>query len=176
MISTHTLTWSVTTAVLFHAVQLIISTHTLTWSVTGGLITLWFFGRFQLTRSRGAWQQTIICNDLKQHFNSHAHVERDCYILRWWPIHWLFQLTRSRGAWPQGVFKQITTGFDFNSHAHVERDEIQSCSAVCSCVFQLTRSRGAWLQSVRRSFVIDVFQLTRSRGAWQVVLLPREQQ
>ena len=33
-ISTHTLTWSVTTAVLFHAVQLIISTHTLTWSVT----------------------------------------------------------------------------------------------------------------------------------------------
>ena len=34
MISTHTLTWSVTTAVLFHAVQLIISTHTLTWSVT----------------------------------------------------------------------------------------------------------------------------------------------
>ena len=100
LISTHTLTWSVTTAEISALSPPSISTHTLTWSVTGGLITLWFFGRFQLTRSRGAWQQTIICNDLKQHFNSHAHVERDCYILRWWPIHWLFQLTRSRGAWP----------------------------------------------------------------------------
>ena len=56
MISTHTLTWSVTTAVLFHAVQLIISTHTLTWSVTA-----------------------IYCADDRytDYFNSHAHVERD---------------------------------------------------------------------------------------------------
>ena len=41
-----------------------------------GIFLIWK-NIFQLTRSRGAWQQTIICNDLKQHFNSHAHVERD---------------------------------------------------------------------------------------------------
>ena len=58
-ISTHTLTWSVT----FFLVLLVdlndISTHTLTWSVTTGLDTL---------------------DDELLHFNSHAHVERDCYV------------------------------------------------------------------------------------------------
>ena len=98
MISTHTLTWSVTTAVLFHAVQLIISTHTLTWSVTT------------------AEQHWLYPN---YHFNSHAHVERDnslkaidiiisisTHTLTWSVTTYsfddckqsAFQLTRSRGA------------------------------------------------------------------------------
>ena len=56
MISTHTLTWSVTS---FHSLCLVglkISTHTLTWSVTDGY-------------------RLAVSTDTD--FNSHAHVERD---------------------------------------------------------------------------------------------------
>ena len=54
-ISTHTLTWSVTLWHLRCSLNVCISTHTLTWSVTtpcgGYSLSL----AFQLTRSRGAW-------------------------------------------------------------------------------------------------------------------------
>ena len=79
-ISTHTLTWSVTERLTDEHNTIQISTHTLTWSVTSMLI-FWVIRllAFQLTRSRGAWQ--IQCNDLNliNHFNSHAHVERDTW-------------------------------------------------------------------------------------------------
>ena len=55
-ISTHTLTWSVTTYYLLKIDYFVISTHTLTWSVT-----FEFFNN-----------EMYIPN-----FNSHAHVERD---------------------------------------------------------------------------------------------------
>ena len=55
-ISTHTLTWSVTSLWVIPPTLSPISTHTLTWSVTFRIVV--FFG--------------IIKN-----FNSHAHVERD---------------------------------------------------------------------------------------------------
>ena len=55
-ISTHTLTWSVTSTADEHADREKISTHTLTWSVTE-----WFIGIL----------------DKSKDFNSHAHVERD---------------------------------------------------------------------------------------------------
>ena len=99
-ISTHTLTWSVTspwpsTANECQKFQLTrsrgawpakpskrwyysrISTHTLTWSVTDLAAALWTCTEFQLTRSRGAWLLS------------------SC-IAR---CHSAFQLTRSRGAW-----------------------------------------------------------------------------
>ena len=56
VISTHTLTWSVTTVVRFFGQYIKISTHTLTWSVTSSA------GR--------------VCAGALN-FNSHAHVERD---------------------------------------------------------------------------------------------------
>ena len=56
IISTHTLTWSVTSERLSWHNQTAISTHTLTWSVTGTGGS--YHGQ--------AW-----------YFNSHAHVERD---------------------------------------------------------------------------------------------------
>ena len=78
-----------------------ISTHTLTWSVTNNSIHRIFTHKFQLTRSRGAWQLilSVLCCNVK------------------------FQLTRSRGAWrkPQPYLQTLT---NFNSHAHVERDPI----------------------------------------------------
>ena len=55
-ISTHTLTWSVTSDTLYKQNHLHISTHTLTWSVTSS---------------------SVAVLDLIAYFNSHAHVERD---------------------------------------------------------------------------------------------------
>ena len=54
-ISTHTLTWSVTSGNIGGMVSSAISTHTLTWSVTILVKIRWVLSLFQLTRSRGAW-------------------------------------------------------------------------------------------------------------------------
>ena len=102
-ISTHTLTWSVTQLFWLQWFCHTISTHTLTWSVT-------------------CWQGED--NPCTVHFNSHAHVERDCYDVKSYinifisthTLTWsvtltrrlkrsssTFQLTRSRGAWPRGL-------------------------------------------------------------------------
>ena len=80
MISTHTLTWSVTATLIGKYNAMAISTHTLTWSVT-------CCRNFSIQPLR--------------HFNSHAHVERDCTT----------DLARDDTK-------------NFNSHAHVERDEV----------------------------------------------------
>ena len=56
-ISTHTLTWSVTTLFCFLRHKMTISTHTLTWSVTLKVQKPLFYNVFQLTRSRGAWRR-----------------------------------------------------------------------------------------------------------------------
>ena len=82
--------------------RLFISTHTLTWSVTTFYTCLTSFSKFQLTRSRGAWHNE------KRHCHSWLifqltrsrgawlkHMDRFGLVS-------LFQLTRSRGAWRQG--------------------------------------------------------------------------
>ena len=77
-ISTHTLTWSVTN---FHNNTFRnakISTHTLTWSVT----LVWNVSRTYTSISTHTltWSVTGVqgfCRSIKNHFNSHAHVERD---------------------------------------------------------------------------------------------------
>ena len=56
LISTHTLTWSVTYPFRAYFTGDTISTHTLTWSVTKYGCEWTGCKRFQLTRSRGAWQ------------------------------------------------------------------------------------------------------------------------
>ena len=97
-----------------------ISTHTLTWSVTRIRYIQHWGSKFQLTRSRGAWQYNKKCIDEINNFNSHAHVERDfisaylsfCHTISTHTLTWsvtlknsnlqtvtTFQLTRSRGAW-----------------------------------------------------------------------------
>ena len=53
-ISTHTLTWSVTSYFVYKNIAFFISTHTLTWSVTGVTAVKADLNGFQLTRSRGA--------------------------------------------------------------------------------------------------------------------------
>ena len=164
-----------------------ISTHTLTWSVTSPpRANVCYQYEFQLTRSRGAWHFAKSPAPEPRNFNSHAHVERDerlnsflfslhisTHTLTWSVTernrsdlsHWVFQLTRSRGAWlatgtnyqeasafqltrSRGAWhgENVQTGFkrDFNSHAHVERDDNLLMLIRNIRRFQLTRSRGAW--------------------------------
>ena len=62
---------------LYHFTTLI-STHTLTWSVTSAANnTNRVKQAFQLTRSRGAWRKDDTVRIAGENFNSHAHVERD---------------------------------------------------------------------------------------------------
>ena len=156
-ISTHTLTWSVTcdwTCSLLLCVNFNshahverdpdrqgclnywqISTHTLTWSVTPtATIPTTAIRWFQLTRSRGAWRNTldVLCDTAN--FNSHAHVERDSANKSTLDYERAFQLTRSRGAWPAEMI----------------------CTPQ-ACEFQLTRSRGAWLTFLLLYVIINNF-------------------
>ena len=100
-ISTHTLTWSVTSVYVQRFTIPRISTHTLTWSVTlKRLYSSSFFSKFQLTRSRGAWLNSISLFVGRFSISTHT-------------------LTWSVTLWQPP--KQPCTSY-FNSHAHVERD------------------------------------------------------
>ena len=109
---------------------------------------VWFaFGRtlkFQLTRSRGAWQgkwnapcwvfpistHTLTWSVTFVEFSYPALIEISTHTLTWSVTQRQlsdtsavrFQLTRSRGAWPERHWAGICKRH-FNSHAHVERDE-----------------------------------------------------
>ena len=119
-ISTHTLTWSVTSWNFVSSAFHKISTHTLTWSVTADKTTL---------------------KGVKGNFNSHAHVERD--IILFWRFVLLLNFNShahvERDDNPQ--LKMITNGISTHTLTwsvtkpyHFLRTEYQ---------FQLTRSRGA---------------------------------
>ena len=119
-ISTHTLTWSVTT-LMGRVVSFVeISTHTLTWSVTLGSLFLTQHPAISThTLTWSVTNVTLMRHNPQTDFNSHAHVERDGLIpialyMRGISTHTLtwsvtqlsfnrnrifrFQLTRSRGA------------------------------------------------------------------------------
>ena len=100
-ISTHMLTWSVTSFLLRSTSMKLISTHTLTWSVTPALLHLYL--RVLHFNSHAHVERDDLINSGKiqyNHFNSHAHVERD-----------------------QKFHTVIRRSSHFNSHAHVERDK-----------------------------------------------------
>ena len=154
---------------------------------------------FQLTRSRGAWPQTLKADHaLMDNFNSHAHVERDGLttperdLLNFYHLLCvIFQLTRSRGAWLNQNFMTVRWHMisthtltwsvtlteyrvqqlekHFNSHAHVERDFTSSFGILVSLISTHTLT---WSVTIWvRSWRCDsTFQLTRSRGAWPGLL------
>ena len=120
-ISTHTLTWSVTTTGLkrgdnntdfnshahverdhltkYFCSLLRISTHTLTWSVTIPELVTVDFGTISTHTLTWSVTLSIWVNALmEKNFNSHAHVERDLTIVFCLLSLAGFQLTRSRGA------------------------------------------------------------------------------
>ena len=99
-ISTHTLTWSVTS---FGSQWFATYAFQLTRSRGAWLVPfdrILFPSTFQLTRSRGPWHPPTLETKGYKNFNSHAHVERDCNTNR-----------------------KIQCNGNFNSHAHVERDQ-----------------------------------------------------
>ena len=143
-----------------------ISTHTLTWSVTGQKNSRKQPNRFQLTRSRGAWQGDITTLLSQIYFNSHAHVERD-YIFN--AVSNLIKYFNSHAHVERDDMNILLAESlqHFNSHAHVERDgnTVMRTDRISISTHTLT-----W--SVTRIFVIItapcLFQLTRSRGAWPI--------
>ena len=103
-ISTHTLTWSVTTKKQNPLPDTNISTHTLTWSVTNPAERVRIY--LNISTHTLTWSVTILVSIYHfdgKYFNSHAHVERDADALE--------------------ISKDDL--IDFNSHAHVERDKIK---------------------------------------------------
>ena len=100
-----------------------------------------------------------------QHFNSHAHVERDVSVitfnttalisthtLTWSVTYLLLYKNRNSHISTHTLTWSVTPKsacpyqqhFHFNSHAHVERDGVSIPMTGNDSAFQLTRSRGAW--------------------------------
>ena len=103
--------------------------------------------KFQLTRSRGAWQRLWLHIMQSQiYFNSHAHVERD-----------------KNWAWNECTLIISTHTLTWS----VTKLSDEDCDRLA---FQLTRSRGAWLLLSFWNTSRNKFQLTRSRGAWHLML------
>ena len=119
-ISTHTLTWSVTSTLALYHAKVGISTHTLTWSVTSDRYYWNYLWQFQLTRSRGAWREWQLETDQRS-ISTHTLTWSVTVRVLSMSFDKVFQLTRSRGAWP-----------------------VMSLSVFADFSFQLTRSRGAW--------------------------------
>ena len=122
VISTHTLTWSVTgTATISAGLTGVISTHTLTWSVT---------------------HSNLLFRIYDKNFNSHAHVERDCFffVLGCYTVYFNSHAHVERDEKALFLLDHLA---DFNSHAHVERDICHCRFYIFFVIFQLTRSRGA---------------------------------
>ena len=97
-ISTHTLTWSVTSFLFFCHLLLIISTHTLTWSVT--IIAVLFVALIIISTHTLTWSVTYLARIDSHNSKISTHtltwsvtldVEEQLEELE-------FQLTRSRGA------------------------------------------------------------------------------
>ena len=98
-ISTHTLTWSVTSSSVGGSSVSVISTHTLTWSVTIAVLQLVLITK--ISTHTLTWSVTTRFTALALYytnFNSHAHVERDNIGVTTSQQMIEFQLTRSRGA------------------------------------------------------------------------------
>ena len=176
----------------FHRKNIQISTHTLTWSVTsdfGFPVTIkwfqltrsrgawrhkciypyWQIFKFQLTRSRGAWHS---CKNTLSAFPISTHTLT-------WSVTLLvisligitgFQLTRSRGAW------RLTRLVEWFLSIISTHTLTWSVTAVLSLIgtfigFQLTRSRGAWPQKNSPKAVIKIISthtLTWSVTGWKL--------
>ena len=153
--------------------------------------------KFQLTRSRGAWPETLYDETDWEDFNSHAHVERDGLPYsenagKYISTHTLTWSVTRAVDW-QAVTLWIST--------HTLTWSVTSglCYELWGRLwFQLTRSRGAWrliplllkmiLQISTHTLTWSVtlcydrngrpyeFQLTRSRGAWRFVFWHNDRQ
>ena len=113
--------------------------------------------------------QSYIQLSFLNHFNSHAHVERDCtgFAFRACFKNFNSHAHVERDNWQMFIRIKL---FNFNSHAHVERDEVAENSYIHmeisthTLTWSVTYQWGVWITAW-------AFQLTRSRGAWLVSLI-----
>ena len=100
-----------------------ISTHTLTWSVTRGFFLC--IGGNHFNSHAHVERDYTTSEALLQtcHFNSHAHVERDVSWAAIAPIASGISTHTLTWSVTQSKFYDSKVTYDFNSHAHVERDE-----------------------------------------------------
>ena len=148
----------------------VISTHTLTWSVTSVKInTCTDYFTFQLTRSRGAWQLRKSLQRKSLQFqltrSRGAWLNSSCFKY----VIWQFQLTRSRGAWRSNG-KTYAVCKHFNSHAHVERDDKSYLYFFTVIISTHTLTWSVTITYYRLAYDTDKFQLTRSCGAWRTLM------
>ena len=142
-----------------------ISTHTLTWSVTSLFPPRWRSWRFQLTRSRGAWLKNARFGGYHRHFNSHAHVERDklkttsprrtgisTHTLTWSVTPELnnkivnYCISTHTLTWSvTGFLLPLFLMVLISTHTLTWSVTGTKCTIIINERFQLTRSRGAWL-------------------------------
>ena len=190
-ISTHTLTWSVTTTSNWPTAANTISTHTLTWSVTYVRLDTAKIDSSISTHTL-TWSVTrssTVISYCNSNFNSHAHVERDPPMQR---IVWMitisthtltwsvtfdtleeatkaakFQLTRSRGAWLTVEFS-ITSLSNFNSHAHVERDSARFSPFVP--VLKISTHTLTWSVTHSCKDTLSTFSISTHTLTWSVTL------
>ena len=99
-----------------------ISTHTLTWSVTTHFTALLLY--YTNFNSHAHVERDLLktrCLVLQKYFNSHAHVERDRLKLKRKILYTISTHTLTWSVTLRGS-SQVFVVFHFNSHAHVERD------------------------------------------------------
>ena len=148
---------------------------------------------FQLTRSRGAWRGNADYLHRRRHFNSHAHVERDCYQQ---PSERLGLYFNSHAHVERDLYDSVQpyAEYNFNSHAHVERDlsadtatqaashfnshaHVERDGTAFTPVMAGAISTHTLTWSVTQKTVPTgaklIFQLTRSRGAWPTTAAER---
>ena len=100
------------------------------------------------------------------HFNSHAHVERDGMISSSYLLIYAFQLTRSRGAWHCNV---ATFQILFVISTHTLTWSVTNIVINFRYAFKISTHTLTWsVTHIWRNLQTykGVFQLTRSRGAW----------
>ena len=119
---------------------------------------------FQLTRSRGAWQLTLLSPFRPLSFqltrSRGAWLTLELFV----NLPRIFQLTRSRGAWLKcGAFLSL---FYISTHTLTWSVTLQTSLANVIFTFQLTRSRGAW--QLAMFSVVDLFVISTHTLTWSV--------
>ena len=120
--------------------------------------------KFQLTRSRGAWHTTGAGTAIVFNFNSHAHVERDNlpqFLLN--SYHYFNSHAHVERDVEFSMFLKVYS--HFNSHAHVERDYLRQVLSELSLTISthtLTWSVTYPMQPFTKTHIISTHTLTWS--------------
>ena len=143
-----------------------ISTHTLTWSVTS-LIPFAMPYRLDFNSHAHVERDKLRCMAelrILRDFNSHAHVERDC-VCQYVNMHENYFNSHAHVERDNSRKSPIYRRLHFNSHAHVERDGQSSFVQTLKRISTHTLTWSVTFAVFTLCMIFAKFQLTRSRGA-----------